>query len=63
MSWAWISGSATFHLLGFRMACKWDENENNVQGKDFKLFSNLNDAFADWSGREEAQVSRWRGNL
>ena len=45
------------------MACKWDENENNVQGKDFKLFSNLNDAFADWSGREEAQVSRWRGNL
>lgn len=34
------------------MACSWSVDENNVEGKDFKLFSTLNDAFGDvrkWS--------------
>jgi hypothetical protein len=30
-----------------RMACSWGEDTKNVEGKDFKLFSNLNDAFGD----------------
>lgn len=43
------------------MACKWDENENNVQGKDFKLFSNLNDAFADTNEWKVCTYSMTRG--
>ena len=31
------------------MACSWSVDENNVEGKDFKLFSTLNDAFGDHS--------------
>lgn len=34
------------------MACSWGEDTKNVEGKDFTLFSNLNDAFGDtkkWS--------------
>lgn len=30
-----------------RLACAWNEDVENVQGKDFKIFSNLNDALAD----------------
>ncbi|CAJ1401416.1 unnamed protein product [Effrenium voratum] len=29
------------------LACAWNEDVENVQGKDFKIFSNLNDALAD----------------
>ena len=29
------------------MSCAWNEDPDNVEGKDFKLFSDLNDAFAD----------------
>lgn len=32
------------------MACSWSVDENNVEGKDFKLFSTLNDAFGDRVG-------------
>ena len=34
-------------MLMLRMACSWGEDAKNVEGKDFKLFSNLNDAFGD----------------
>ena len=36
-----------YHQQMLRMACSWGEDAKNVEGKDFKLFSNLNDAFGD----------------
>lgn len=46
------------------MSCAWNEDPDNVEGKDFKLFSDLNDAFADehkWSACNFAPVDSFRG--
>ncbi|CAE7232846.1 unnamed protein product [Symbiodinium sp. CCMP2592] len=46
------------------MSCAWNEDPDNVEGKDFKLFSDLNDAFADehkWSACNFAPLDSFRG--
>ncbi|CAE7244822.1 unnamed protein product [Symbiodinium pilosum] len=46
------------------LSCAWNEDPDNIEGKDFKLFSNLNNAFEDehkWSACNYAPLGSFRG--